>query len=43
MKAFDFELALPRYQQAFILTDITLAPIFETPIRSNTLGSFILK
>jgi hypothetical protein len=38
----DFELAHPRSQQTFILTDIDLAPIFETPSRNVTLDSFIV-
>jgi hypothetical protein len=38
----DIELAHPRTQQTFILTDIDLAPIFETPSRNVTLDSFIL-
>jgi len=43
MTALVFELAHPRTQQTFILTDIVLAPIFETPSRNVTLDSFILK
>jgi hypothetical protein len=42
MTALVFELAHPRTQQTFILTDIVLAPIFETPSRNVTLDSFIL-
>jgi len=38
----DFELAHPRTQQTFILTDIDLAHIFETPSRNVTLDSFIV-